>query len=309
MNGFHAGANGPNEPRWYIGVDGGGTGTRVTVSDGRKILFVASGGPAALSLGIDNAWNAITQTCNAAFDTVAEKLSWEQSAVGIGIAGAHHETWKAEFLQKAPAAAHLIVETDSRTSLIGAHAGKPGVCIALGTGSVGEVLREDGSTHVVGGFGLPAGDEASGAWMGVRAAGLVQRSIDGRSEVDELVTELLARAAGGLERVRSEITRSEFMRWHSSARATDFATLVPTLFAHPRHPFVRDLVDRAVTDVEFMINTLDPSGKLNVALCGSIGELLKPYLRSTEAVRLVKPTATAAAGALMLIAKDVQLPM
>lgn len=308
MNAAHPAVASEVRPRRYIGVDGGGTGTRVIVSDGHNILSVASGGPAALSRGIENAWKVIEQTCETAFDQIEERVVWEQSAVGIGIAGAHHEVWRAEFVRRAPPAAHLVVETDSRTSLLGAHAGKPGVCIALGTGSVGEVLREDGSMHVVGGFGFPAGDEASGAWFGLQAAGFVQRAIDGRGKVDELARDLFASATGLGERIEGEVARTQFMRWHSSARATDFASLVPSLFAHQNHPFVRELAELAVIDVAVMVHTLDPGGRLNVALCGSVGKLLEPRLHPAVASRLIRPEGTAAAGALMLIAGTTQMP-
>ena len=48
---------------YLIGVDGGGTGTRVRLarrtSAGFTEIAQASGGPSALSRGIDNAWTTI----------------------------------------------------------------------------------------------------------------------------------------------------------------------------------------------------------------------------------------------------------
>jgi len=304
MTGQAATEPSPEKPRRYVGVDGGGTGTRVMVSDGNDILSIASGGPAALSRGVENAWQVIEMTCATAFSKIGESVVWEKTAVGIGVAGAHHDGWRNEFIRQAPATERLVVETDSRTSLLGAHAGKPGVCIALGTGSVGEVLREDGSTHVVGGFGFPAGDEGSGAWFGLQAAGYTQRAIDGRENVDVLTRELFARATGSDEPIEDVRARLQFMRWHSCARATDFAALVPTLFEHPTHPFVRDLIKLAIVDVSIMIHALDPGASLNVALCGSVGKLLEPHFHPAVAKRLIRPQGTAVAGALMLIAKD-----
>ena len=46
---------------------------------------------------------------------------------------------------------------------------------SLGTGSVGEIKLADGRHVEVGGWGFPAGDEASGAWMGLRAINHVQQ--------------------------------------------------------------------------------------------------------------------------------------
>ena len=74
----------------------------------------------------------------------------------------------------------VALESDALTTLLGAHAGQPGVIVAIGTGSVGEVLHADGSRHEVGGWGFPSGDEAGGAWIGMRAINHAQQVVDGR---------------------------------------------------------------------------------------------------------------------------------
>ncbi|WP_144108230.1 BadF/BadG/BcrA/BcrD ATPase family protein [Paraburkholderia sp. BCC1886] len=287
-----------------IGVDGGGTGTRVVLGDGMQVIAEAQGGPAALSRGVEAAWRTIEAACVAAFVRIGEPFAWDSVTVGIGIAGAHNEQWRREFIACAPVTLGIVVETDSYTSLLGAHGGEPGICIATGTGSVGEALYADGSTRVVGGFGFPAGDEASGAWFGLHAVGHMQKVVDGRSGFDALARDLFALVGiDGSQPCPAELAqryRSTLMRWLASAAASDYARLAPTVFTHDRHLLSRELIGTAIDDVLSMVDTLDPTHELPVALSGGLASCLAAYLGDRLGGRLVSARASSAHGALSL---------
>src|SRR5437763_15180255 len=160
---------------FLLGVDGGGTGTRVRLAvatsgaDGTE-LAQGAGGPSGLGLGITRAWDSVQQAASQAFAAAGiEPPSLERVAIGLGLAGVHNKQWAAEFIAANPGYAAIRRETDGFTTLMGGHAGAPGAIVALGTGSVGEVLCADGTRREVGGWGFPAGDEASGGWIGLRA--------------------------------------------------------------------------------------------------------------------------------------------
>src|SRR6478672_293026 len=108
---------------YYIGVDGGGTGTRVRLAraDGTE-LAQGAGGPSGLGLGIARAWDAVQQAAAAAFTASGlPQPSLDHIAIGLGLAGVHNKQWAAEFVAANPGYAALRLETDGFTTLIGAH--------------------------------------------------------------------------------------------------------------------------------------------------------------------------------------------
>ena len=96
--------------------------------------------------------------------------------LAFGLAGALREERRARFLELVEAATGGASEcrlvTDGHAQLLGASGGAPGVCLAVGTGSVVHWLDRDGAAGMAGGWGFPVGDEGSGAWLGAR---LLQR--------------------------------------------------------------------------------------------------------------------------------------
>ena len=205
---------------YLIGVDGGGTGTRIILAsvDG-TVLGRGSAGPSGLMHGAEPAWLAILTAVDQAFHAQGvPPPALSEIAIGCGLAGVNNKRWAQDFSAKNPGFAEVILETDAGTTLLGAHQGKPGVIIALGTGSVGEVMLADGSRREVGGWGFPSSDEASGAWLGLRAINHVQHVIDGRSGADDFSAALIAFCGG---------SRDAVFNWLAVANQTKFAQLAP----------------------------------------------------------------------------------
>lgn len=287
-----------SDPRetMLVGVDGGGTGTRVRI--GRRSgapLADARGGPSGLALGVAAAWQAIGGACEAAFAQAGLPFDWDRCVLGCGLAGSNHSEWHADFLASAPPVRALTLVSDAYTSLLGAHGGAPGVVVALGTGSIAQVLYPDGGTRTAGGYGFPAGDEASGAWLGLRALAYAQQALDGRTPCDDF--------AGALLRVLGATERDAVVAWAAHARQTQYATLAPVVLAHAAHPVARRLLDQAGAEIGRMIDALDPQAILPVALCGGLGDALAPFMPAAHAARRVAPTADAVQGALLLAAR------
>ncbi len=280
---------------FLIGVDGGGSGTRVRLADaGGRELGLGQSGPSGLGLGIASAWNAVGQAIAAAFAAASlPQPGNERLAIGLGLAGVHNKQWAAEFCAVQPGFAAIVLASDATTTLFGAHQGQPGAIIALGTGSVGEVLLPDGSQREVGGWGFPAGDEASGGWMGLRAMNHVQQVQDGRQRGGALANAIIAHCGG---------SRDTIQAWLARANQTAFATLAPLVLAHAANDHcARAIVDAAAAEVARMAEALDPGATLPLALCGGLGEPLRPFLAPALAARCLAPQGDAASGALRLI--------
>lgn len=286
-----------NQDLFLIGVDGGGSGTRVVLGDeqGRELAQGASG-PSGLGLGVERAWQSIAAGCGEAFASAGIALDWSHCVLGCGLAGVNNREWLAAFRAQAPAVAGLAVESDAYTTLLGAHAGAHGVIVALGTGSVAAALDGDGECRIIGGFGYPSGDEASGAWLGLRAIVHAQQSLDGRVPCDDLSQALLAHTGAH--------DRDSLVVWLCEANQTAYARLAPIVIAHRTHPFAARLLGEAGAEVGKMIAALDPSASLPIALCGGLGAPLREHVPQAYQARLREPLADSAHGGLQLAQRE-----
>jgi len=275
-----------------IGIDGGGTGTRAVLADrhGRE-LAQGRGGPSGLGLGIERAWASIGAACADAFTRAGLAFDWAQCALGCGLAGVNNAAWLAAFRAQAPLDA-LAVESDAYTTVVGAHGGAPGLIVALGTGSIAAALDAAGDCRIAGGFGFPSGDEASGAWLGLRALAYAQQALDGRAPRDAFAGALLAEAGAH--------DRDALVQWSCDANQTIYARLAPIVLAHRIHPYAAALIAQAGDEIGKMIDALDPQQALPVALCGGLADALAPAVPARHASRLRAPLDDSAHGALRL---------
>jgi glucosamine kinase len=281
---------------YLIGVDGGGTGTRVVLADADGVeLARAMGGPSGLALGIEAAWRAIETACSRAFELAEIPFHWQACALGCGLAGVNHARWVAQIRAAAPEVRALVVESDAATTLLGAHGGEPGVIVALGTGSIAAALEGRGEVRIAGGYGFPSGDEASGAWLGLRAVVHLQHVLDSRAPPDAFSDALLTRTGA--------IDRDSLVVWLCASNQTEYAALAPAIFEHRDHPVAARLLDAAGREIEKMVRALDPGGVLPVALCGGLAAPLEPFVPQTLRPRLRAPLADSTAGSLQLASR------
>lgn len=285
---------------YLIGVDGGGTGTRVRIARaGGQEIAQAQGGPSGLAHGIGNAWQAINDAVAAAFMSAGVTLPpRSRVAIGLGLAGVHNKEWAAQFVAANPGYAALRLETDGFTTLMGAHQGQPGAIVAIGTGSVGQVLLPTGEQREVGGWGFPAGDEASGGWMGLRAINHIEQVLDGRTPHSAFAQQVID-ACGG--------NRDAIQVWLGKATQTAYASLAPVVLAHAAgNATARQILTDAGAEVATIARALDPAAELPLALCGGLGQALRAYLPPGLLARTVAPHGDAASGALRMIEQHIE---
>jgi glucosamine kinase len=213
------------------------------------------------------------------------------------MAGVHNKQWAAEFVAANPGYAAIRLETDGYTTVMGAHAGAPGAIVAIGTGSVGEVLFADGTRREVGGWGFPAGDEASGGWIGLRAINHIQQVLDGRCEGSSFADSVIE-ACGAI----GSNKRDAIQVWLGKASQTAYASLAPLVLQHAGDPVARAILLDAGSEVAAIAHALDPEGKLPLALCGGLGNALRDFLPSGLLARVTPPQGDSAQGALRMIA-------
>ncbi|MEJ5999550.1 BadF/BadG/BcrA/BcrD ATPase family protein [Paucibacter soli] len=284
-----------NKVRYLVGVDGGGTGTRVRLSDlACRTLGQGEAGPSALGQGAEQAWRHIQQAVAAAAEQAGlAPLDLGEVAIGLGISGANLVEAVAEFHARQPGYALVTLDNDGYTTVLGAHGGRPGAVIASGTGAVGEALCADGSRAYVSGWGWITGDEGSGAWLGLKAMRHAQQALDGRAAPGALARAVWAVAGQD---------RNTILAWCAKAGQHGYARLAPLVFeAAADDDVARAFLAEAVAELENLARALDPSEQLPLALCGSIALRLREKFSGNMRARCVEPLGDSADGALLLV--------
>lgn len=281
--------------QYLIGVDGGGTGTRVRLAtpDGHE-LAQGQAGPSGLALGLSNAWASVNEAVDHAFAHAGLKRPLRSHmAIGLGLAGVNVTVWAEKFIRANPGYAALALETDAYTTLMGAHAGRPGCIVALGTGSVGLALWPDGQRREVGGWGFQTGDEASGGWLGVKAVNHLEQVMDGR-QLGGALAQALMQTCGR--------TRDELFGWVNRANQTRYAQLAPLVLQHAAlDQTALQFVVEAGEQVARMTQALDPGQQLPLALCGGLSGGLRGYLPAALQARAGAPEHDSSWGALQVL--------
>jgi glucosamine kinase len=283
----------------FVGVDGGGTGCRARIEDAAGgLLGTGIAGPAALRLGIDRALTEVQKACHAAIQEAgldATMLSSVHAAVGlagVGRKGALEQLT----LQQHPFRSVVYVN-DATIACIGAHGGRDGGIVIVGTGSVG--LAVVGGREIrVGGYGFPISDEGSGADLGLHAIRLALRAYDERAAGTALTRDVM---------MRFHNDPFEAVAWMDQATATDFATFAPLVMRHADagDSVARRVVREAAEQIDELVRRLSECGASRVALLGGLASSMQPWLAPDVQRRLVPIEGDAVDGALRLARRDV----
>lgn len=178
--------------RYYIGIDGGGTYTRVSVlsEKGERVCFFEGDTINFNSVGFDIARKNLEEI----FDDIAEHTDLDRVArVFIGCSALDRRSSIETTNKLMGRYSHLKTEMDSDlyVALFGHSLGKAGVMLVSGTGSMGIAADEKGNVFVCGGWGYAIGDEGSAysiAADGLRAA---SKMADGREEKTGLYSAMM----------------------------------------------------------------------------------------------------------------------
>jgi glucosamine kinase len=283
------------QPRFFAGIDGGATATRARVvdADGHRV-GEAEAGPSSLTLGVAAAWDAV-RTALAGAGIAGAMLA--ETALACGLAGTGAPANRASFLAMAPSFARLVLCSDGHATTLGAHGGTPGATVAVGTGTVGNVVRADGTTAQVAGWGFPVADEGSGAWIGRRALAETLRLVDGRP-VDPPGGSALHQEIRAL----CGPTPSAFLEWLYPAPSTKYATLARAVVRHAEagDAAASRILDEAAREIEDVVRALDPDGTLPLSLGGGLAPVIAGRMAPAIRERLVAPRGDAVDGALLL---------
>ena len=182
--------------------------------------------------------------------------------------------------------------TDAQAACIGAHGGRDGGIIVIGTGSIGWA-ELNGRQHRVGGWGWPISDEGSGTWLGCEALRRTLWACDRRVAWTPLLRSLLAK-------FRSD--PHAIVDWMTGALPKDFASFAPEIIEHAAadDPVAIELLQLAGAHVDALAQALVRLGVDRLCLVGGLAGSIEPWLAETTRRHLVAPRGDAVAGALQL---------
>jgi len=257
-----------------IGVDGGGTKTRVIVADerGTKVGEVVGPGSAVKPGMAEASADVITATINDALAS-CEMMHVMPKVLCVGVAGAGAEAerqalWQA--LAGREVAEEVVVHPDYSIALDDAFGDGPGILLISGTGSAAFGRGPAGQSSRCGGWGPMCGDEGSGAWIGRRALSVVTASADGREPETALVGAVLTAAQVNEPR--------DLIAWANEATPAILASLAPVVSSVADAGDLRAnaLISLAVEELVLHVRTLarslfgDERAATPVALTGGM---------------------------------------
>jgi glucosamine kinase len=284
----------PADARYFLGIDGGGTGCRARIEDdGGTVRGQGISGPATTRLGIGEAWASIENAFRAAIDEAGfNAAEIAQTHTGVGLAGIGRKG-AVEALRAIPHPfASIDFVSDGVGACIGAHSGKDGAIVIAGTGSIG-LGFVDGRILRAGGYGFPISDEGSGADLGLKAVQFALRAHDDRHEWTALLTEVMQ---------RFQNDPAEAIAWMDRASATDYAALAPMVMRHADQGDAsgRRIVQAAAEQIDTLVRVLFEKGAPRVALLGGLASPLEPWLAPDVRRRLKPADGDAVSGAIIL---------
>jgi len=279
---------------FFLGIDGGGTASRARLTDAAgEVLGESVAGSSNLMLGMAVAAAAILDASDRAFEAAGlAKGTMACTKAGFGLAGANVPSL-ADTLREVPFPfAGFVVASDAVAACLGAHGGRDGAILILGTGSQGLAIV-DGRVAAIAGWGFALSDEASGASLGHCAIRAAVASVDGLAPRSGLTEALMAKFGG---------EPAKAVEWAAKARPCDYGAFVPLLLEHASKadPVASKLLAAGVEAAGLMIDRLLSLGARRVALMGGLADTYQRHLAERFSTVLVAPQGDAMDGALAL---------
>ncbi len=256
-------------------IDGGGTGCRLAaIDDSGTIVEQVTSTPANLTLGADQVFASIKAGITSLAIKLGEPAGWLPDTIWCGLAGSHQLDEKEQFLKKLPSnmACHII--NDGHAQLLGCAQGSaPFACLSIGTGSVLNYLDHSGQHSMQGGWGFPAGDEGSGAWIGLRAVSRLTQWYDTWSD--------LSKAPPLIESLIEiiEPTVQGILEYSTCKNPKQLAELAPLVFeTAPRDKSARNIINEGTLHFQNLI--AETSSGITTCVAGGLAKPYQPYLEA-----------------------------
>ena len=284
----------------FLGIDGGGTATKAVLSNAQGERL--SRGQAAGSnpqFGVAKAQQALIDTAKTALHNAdLAHIQLNQLTVGAGLAGVNDPTLFTQLNNWQHPFKAFYLTHDTTVAALGAHQGQPGALVILGTGSCGYCF--DGKqAQLLGGHGFTLGDQASGAWLGLKALESVLLAEDGLLD-NTLLTEALFHEAN--------VTSIEALRAaYFGQPSRVFAKLAPIVVSLSSKDNVAGaILDEGTEYVNNLSRVLLDDHSWPIAFIGGLADTYRDRVAQDIKKRLIAAAAPPEEGALLFAMKESQ---
>ena len=286
----------------YVGIDGGGTKCSAQLFNAnREVIGHGISGPANASRDLSQTLDSIVKSVHMAL--VDSQLSIDymsQLKVAAGFAGATIPSVKAQLLAWEHPFDCFKADSDLITTSFGAHGGRDGALLIVGTGS-SAARFQSGVLTQFGGHGFILGDKGSGAWLGRSAIASTLEALDGVTAITALHDRILTRL--------SVTTTTDLVQKMILATASQFASFAPDVIelANQEDIYALALVKEAADYLDKLCMSTLQNTDLPLVLMGGLAPFFKPWFSPALRARIVEAMAGPERGALHLLHSD--LPM
>lgn len=284
-------------PRYYLGVDGGGTNCRVRLADENlETLAEVRNGRSNLQIDDANpAYAAISAGTREVFDKAGIDFAETANTFAcFGMAGGRLVSARDAFAARPWPFAKVRVYDDIDIAHAGALGGKDGAVIIVGTGSAGLAIV-DGQRHQVGGWGFKIGDQMSGAILGRELVRIAVEAEDGLIPGSAL-TKAVVQSLGG--------SNDAIMDWSfdDNRNPADYGALMPMFIEYFERgdPIASQLMALQMSFIDNYANWFKARGATIMAIVGGFGQRLFPLLEQRYDGYVAMPQYEPLHGALIL---------
>ena len=289
----------------YIGIDGGGTKTKMVSYDNEGNIYKE------IILPTVHIFTQSKQECVKILKEGINELDpFYCSKIGIGLAGYGQDEKVRTVIEKICLEAFenrpFILESDVRIALEGALAGQNGIVVVAGTGSIALSLK-DGVMKRCGGWGYQLGDEGSAYWISKKMLNVFCKEIDGRLERTKLYYFIKKEC-----HLENDYDIVKFMNDLNNDR-TKVASLayINGLAAKEDDPYALKIYQEAAEEIYHLIKVLSKNfeSTINVSYIGGVfqnaSSYILPYLQKKlgNHFNLISPIHTPEYGAYILAKK------
>lgn len=303
-------------PKYFLGVDGGGTNCRIRLADENLVTLAdASGGRS--NLQIDNgdpAWHSIAEGTREVFAKAGVDFAETANTYAcFGMAGGRLPSARDAFAARDWPFAGVQVHDDIDIARAGAHGGEDGAVIIVGTGSAA-VAMVDGVRHQCGGWGFHIGDQMSGAILGRELARRAVEAADGLVPGSALTVAVIECLGGTLDAVmdwsfpkpagpagvaNNRVDNPATLLGRAPA---EYGALIPLFFEYfeKGDPVAAELMQLELSYIDNYVAWFKQRGARKMAAVGGFGTRLYPLLIARYGDFIVHPRHEPLHGAVIL---------
>ena len=283
-------------PRYYLGVDGGGTNCRVRLAD-EHLVTLAEVRNGRSNLQIDDgepAYKAIMDGARDAFKAAGIDFAEAANTYAcFGMAGGRLDSARAEFAARKWPFAGVKVYDDIDIAHAGALGGDEGGVVIIGTGSAAMSIV-GGKRYQAGGWGFPIGDQMSGAILGRELARYSVEAFDGLAEASPLTEAVIKHLGGDNQAAMAWAFASEMDLKLLSRDGTEgcddaligrapaeYGALIPLFMDYfdKGDPVARKMMDIELGYIDTYVRWFKGHGAQVMAIVGGFGQRLFPILQ------------------------------